>query len=55
MRLDPPMRSSVSPRRSFTSGTVLIAPWFPQCCTVSPIHAPARPSAAPVRGPGASA
>ena len=38
------MRSSVSPINLFTQALVDIAPWLPQCCTVRPIHAPARPA-----------
>ena len=37
------MRSSQRPSARLTAGRVLMAPWFPQCCTVSPIHAPASP------------
>ncbi len=49
------MRSSHRPSASFTHSLVLMAPWLPQCCTVSPIHAPPRPSRKPDRGPGAAA
>lgn len=40
------MRSSVSPIALLTAGLVDIAPWFPQCWTVSPIQAPANPAVA---------
>ena len=38
------MRSSQRPSARLTAGRVLMAPWLPQCCTVSPIHAPASPA-----------
>ncbi len=38
------MRSSHRPMALLTHARVLIAPWLPQCCTVSPIHAPPSPA-----------
>lgn len=43
-RDEPPIKSSQRPRARLTAGRVDIAPWLPQCCTVSPIHAPASPA-----------
>ncbi len=47
------MRSLQRPSARLTAGRVDMAPWLPQCCTVRPIHAPARPARA--RGALASA
>ena len=52
---EPPIKSSVMPSRLLAVALVLIAPWLAQCCTVSPIHAPPRPSSAPVSAPGSAA
>jgi hypothetical protein len=38
------MRSLHRPSARLTAGRVDMAPWLPQCCTVRPIHAPARPA-----------
>ena len=38
------MRSSHRPSALFTHARVLMAPWLPQCCTVSPIQAPPSPA-----------
>jgi hypothetical protein len=40
------MRSLQRPSARLTAGRVDMAPWLPQCCTVRPIHAPARPARA---------
>jgi hypothetical protein len=32
------------PSSALASGDVLIAPWLPQCCTVTPIQPPASPA-----------